>query len=113
MSDNESVTVRGTISNVSGGQVAIGQHVTQTSTSITTERPSDAEIAGTINDLAFDAVIIQNTFQHACIFFQSLVRKVMTLDDGRGRQKAQWWVLVVGVFLFELQLWLGLRFCLL
>jgi len=52
MSDNESVTVRGTISNVSGGQVAIGQHVTQTSTSITTERPSDAEIAGLLGRFA-------------------------------------------------------------
>ena len=45
MPDNESVTIRGSISNVSGGQVAIGQHVQQTRTSIATERPSDADVA--------------------------------------------------------------------
>ena len=47
MSDSDAVTIRGTVSNVSGGQVAIGQNVEQTSTSIVSDtRPSDADIAG-------------------------------------------------------------------
>lgn len=47
MSDSDAVNIRGTVSNVSGGQVAIGQNVEQTSTSIVSDtRPSDADIAG-------------------------------------------------------------------
>ena len=46
MSEGESVNIRGTVSNVSGGQVAIGQNVEQTSTSIVSDtRPSEADIA--------------------------------------------------------------------
>lgn len=39
MADNGETNIRGTVSNVSGGQVAIGQTVNQTSTSITTTAP--------------------------------------------------------------------------
>jgi hypothetical protein len=46
MSDSGEVNIRGTVSNVSGGQVAIGQNVEQTSTSIVSgARPSQADIA--------------------------------------------------------------------
>jgi hypothetical protein len=45
MNADESVTIRGNIRDVSGGQVAIGQHVEQRSTSITTEPPSEADLA--------------------------------------------------------------------
>ncbi len=46
MSDSGEVNIRGTVSNVSGGQVAIGQNVEQTSTSIVSgSRPTEADIA--------------------------------------------------------------------
>jgi hypothetical protein len=52
MPDDGSVTIRGNISDVSGGQVAIGQHVEQTSTSIATERPSDADVTALLERFA-------------------------------------------------------------
>lgn len=45
MSEGDAVTIRGTVSNVSGGQVAIGQNVEQTSTSVVSTGPSEAEVA--------------------------------------------------------------------
>jgi hypothetical protein len=45
MPNEESVSIRGTVRDVSGGQVAIGQHVEQTSTSISGEPPGDADVA--------------------------------------------------------------------
>lgn len=54
MADNGETNIRGTVSNVSGGQVAIGQTVNQTSTSITTTAPSDADLAALMKQ--FDSV---------------------------------------------------------
>ncbi len=54
MADNGETNIRGTVSNVSGGQVAIGQTVNQTSTSITTTAPSEADLAALMKQ--FDTV---------------------------------------------------------
>ena len=45
-------TVRGTVSNVSGGQVAIGGTVNQTSTSVVTQGPSEADLAALLQQFA-------------------------------------------------------------
>lgn len=45
-------TVRGTVSNVSGGQVAIGGTVTQTSTTVSPQGPTEADIAALLQQFA-------------------------------------------------------------
>ena len=45
-------TVRGTVSNVSGGQVAIGGTVSQTSTSMVPQGPSEADLAALLQQFA-------------------------------------------------------------
>ena len=45
-------TVRGTVSNVSGGQVAIGGTVSQTSTTVSTQGPTEADIAALLQQFA-------------------------------------------------------------
>lgn len=45
-------TVRGTVSNVSGGQVAIGGTVTQTSTTVSAQGPTEADVAALLQQFA-------------------------------------------------------------
>ncbi|GAA4406379.1 hypothetical protein GCM10023168_21130 [Fodinibacter luteus] len=53
MGEEEARTsVRGTVSNVSGGQVAIGGTVSQTSTTVSSQGPSEAELASLFQQFA-------------------------------------------------------------
>ena len=45
-------TVHGTVSNVSGGQVAIGGTVSQTSTSVSAQGPSEADLTALLEQFA-------------------------------------------------------------
>jgi hypothetical protein len=52
MADEGQVNIRGTATNVSGGQVAIGQNVSQTSTTTTSVGPSEADLASLLEQFA-------------------------------------------------------------
>ncbi len=52
--DQAKTTVSGSVSNVSGGQVAIGRTVNQTSTTVVPQGPSEADLAGLLRQ--FEAV---------------------------------------------------------
>lgn len=53
MGEEEARTsVRGTVSNVSGGQVAIGGTVSQTSTTVSSQGPSEAELASLLQQFS-------------------------------------------------------------
>jgi hypothetical protein len=52
MADEGQVNVRGTVSNVSGGQVAIGNTVNQSSVTTSSTGPSEAELAGLLAEFA-------------------------------------------------------------
>ena len=57
--EERGTNVRGTVSNVSGGQVAIGATVSQTSTTVTSHGPSEADLAGLLakfDDLRADVL---------------------------------------------------------
>jgi uncharacterized iron-regulated protein len=49
---NANTTVHGTVSNVSGGQVAIGGTVSQTSTNVTSQGPSEADLAALLQQFS-------------------------------------------------------------
>lgn len=52
MADSGDTNIRGTVSNVSGGQVAIGQTVNQTSTVVSSQGPSEADLAALMQQFA-------------------------------------------------------------
>jgi len=50
--DQGRTSVRGTVSNVSGGQVAIGTVVSQTSTTVSSQGPSEADLTALLQQFA-------------------------------------------------------------